>query len=121
MKTLIAVSYYNGGIEIKYEKIFMLPFIPFIGLTIYDQDEKEENETYINLLDDSTSVSTDIIYDHKKEMFIVHIKRIWDDYYLTKRIIENETDRFIKTEWKAIHTNEDLERIKKRANKFFKN
>jgi hypothetical protein len=108
MKTQIYTSYNYGGWSLVYKKIIELPFVPFFGLGIITNDEKE----YEVKLENNNHCTTIIDYNLQKQQFEIDIRNVW------KQPVSDETiDEVIEqfSDWEQIHqTNiSDLKKIMK--------
>lgn len=108
MKTQIYTSYNYGGWSLVYKKIIELPFVPFFGLGIITDDEKEYEVKLVN----NNYCTTTIDYNLQKQQFEIDIINVW------KQPVSDETiDEVIEqfSDWEQIHqTNiSDLKKLMK--------
>lgn len=75
MKTSIWVTYSYGAHSLSYNKTIDLPFVPFIGLTIITNDDKEYSVTLEN--GDDGGKNTRIAYNLEKQEFEIDVTVSW--------------------------------------------
>ena len=100
MKTEIWVSFNYGGWSLIFKKLFDLPFIPFFGMSIFDQVGDYENQ--IDCITNDYCETT-IQYLSKEKSFVVYIRNVWKSP-VRDDVVDDEIKTFANTKWKRMDT-----------------
>ena|ERR1035437_833842 len=96
MKTEIVVSFNYGGSSMVYRKTIDLPFIPFFGLEIITNDEKE----YVIKLENNDYCAAKIYFNLEKQQFEINVKNHWK-YPVTDETVDYVVEQF--SDWEQVH------------------
>jgi hypothetical protein len=89
------VSYNYGGWHLSFSKSFDLPFTPFPGLILIDKYKNEENEIR---MENHSYCTTTILYDIRKDAFLVDVRNVWKRP-VDEEVIDEALEIFKKTGW----------------------
>ena len=96
MKTNILIIYNYGYRDLTFKKTFDLPFTPFLGMIIIDEEEDRDITLEFN---NDEYYSTIIYYYPKSNSFDVERHRNWCKYKPSVEIVEDILDNFKKLGW----------------------
>lgn len=101
-----------GYYEIRFRKVFNLPFVPFIGLTLSEGDDDYELDVELVNNDYTT---TRIFYHVNRSEFEVNIRSPWR-HPVTDETIDSLIETFEKAGWqRRDHT--DIQELKSLMNR----
>jgi hypothetical protein len=103
-KVKISVYFNYGGITLGFKKNMELPFVPYLGLSIIFDDEKE----YELKLDSDNNYKTDIGYNIKKNQFEIIIHE-YCRYQISDEKLNYIFDKF--SDWEKLHDLEDEKKL----------
>src|SRR5574344_1812214 len=103
-KVNISVYFNYDGISLVFNKNIELPFVPYLGLSIIFDDEKE----YELKLNNDINYNTDICYNLNKEQFEIIIHE-YCRYQISDENINYIFDKF--SDWDKLHGLEDEKKL----------